>query len=162
MAFDVGTLAAGTSQTIYVTTSLSLNANTAQSALNNTAATSGTGLAPVNSNTVATDIVYPKLTKRVRNVTRGTAFGTNGAGYPGDVLEYCLDYNNFSSIVIPAWRITDSIPANTTYISGSATPAAVTFNPAPAGQFGQGQIVYGPIDLAPAASGSVCFSVKVN
>ncbi|MFC6618221.1 GEVED domain-containing protein [Deinococcus radiophilus] len=175
LAFNVGSLTAtepGRSAQIVVTANVNLAANTYQTALRNTAATSATGVSSTSSNEVKTDIVYPKLTKRVRNITQNVPTGPSGearygtavSGYPNDILEYCLDYRNYSSVPIEGWTLTDSVPANTTFVTGSQTPAAAQFVPEPAGDFQRGEVQFGPVNLAAGAtgSGSVCFRVEVD
>ncbi|ADY25395.1 conserved repeat domain protein [Deinococcus proteolyticus MRP] len=170
LAFSVGDLPItepGRSVQIVVTTNVKLQANTNQTALLNTASATASGLTPVSSGQVRTDVVYPKLTKRVRNVTQNKPVNPDGTaayssvsvdGFPGNVLEYCLDYRNHSSVSINNWTLTDSIPGNTTFVPDSQSPAAATFTAGP----GKGQIQYGPVTLTPGQSGSVCFRVKVD
>lgn len=166
LSFNVGDLTAvepGKSAQIVVTANANLLANTVQTALLNTAAAGATGLTPINSNQVRTDIVYPKLTKRVRNVTQNKpvdpttgapTYNTSGTGNPNDILEYCLDYHNYGSTSLTNWKLEDAIPANTTY-SGISTPM-------PGLTYDGSKVVYGPLTLAPGATGSVCFQVRIG
>ena len=39
-------------------------------------------------------------------------FGTNGAGRPGEVLEYCIDFKNYG-VAVAGFVISDSVPGNT-------------------------------------------------
>ena len=157
LSFSVGNLTAvepGKSAQIAVTANVNLAANTNQTALLNTAVATATGVTQTTSNQVRTDVIYPKLTKRVRNVTQNTAFGTTSGGYPNDILEYCLDYRNYGSTPLNNWKLEDTIPANTSFYSISTPMDGLTFDGS--------KIVYGPLTLAAGASGSVCFQVMIG
>lgn len=195
LSFNVGGLTAaepGKSVQIVVTVKVSLTANTTQNALLNTAAASASSVPQVTSNQVKTDVVYPKLTKQVRNVTQnkpvnpdGTAaYSMTGAdGLPGDVLEYCLNYMNYSSVALPTYKITDQVPGNTTALTSVAAyngqaillkrGATTTYLTAGAdsdggtltttgGTYGSGTLV-ADLDTLPAGeSGQVCFRVTIK
>ncbi|OWL96119.1 hypothetical protein CBQ26_10015 [Deinococcus indicus] len=129
------------------------------------------------------------LQKWVRNVTRGTPFGTQGGGQPGDTLEYCIAFRNEGGFVAANFALRDTIPANSL-----ALPGAYGTSPAPAGaplgvrlsaqqvQAGEftpagtdltaaadadaaslsaGGLTY-TTDLAAGAGGSVCFRTQVR
>lgn len=63
--------------------------------------------------TVDEAVVAPTLLKQVRNVTAGSAFGVSAQGLPGEVLEYCIVFNNrASNVALPEFQVADSVPAN--------------------------------------------------
>jgi uncharacterized repeat protein (TIGR01451 family) len=76
------------------------------------------------------------LNKTVRNVTAGEATGgTSNTAKSGDVLEYALTFTNLTGTGLSTTTISDTLPAQTTYVAGSATcsiaPAAgLTCTPA--------------------------------
>ncbi|MBZ9750776.1 DUF11 domain-containing protein [Deinococcus sp. HMF7604] len=81
----------------------------------NTASLSATGDTNAANNTsapVTTRFVLNEITKRVRNVTTNSAFGTSGGGKPGEVLEYCLDTTNLGGADLPGYALTDQVPGN--------------------------------------------------
>lgn len=89
---------------------------------------------------LATDLSAPVLTatKRVENVTRG---GDGGSAQPGDVLRYTVDVTNTGDDEAEGVTVADAAPAGTTAV----------------GAFG------GTIgSLAPGASASVTFDVRVG
>ena len=107
------------------------------------------------------------LAKSVRNVTQGTAAGTNNTARPGDVLEYTITYSNSGGAPLSAVVITDPTPAFTSFQSaacGAPLPAnitscAVTAQPA---VNASGSIVWTlGGSLAAGASGTVLYSVQV-
>ena len=116
--------------------------------------------------------------------------GTSGAdkAAPGDIIEYTITYINNGTVDAKNTIITDSIPANTTYVTGSmkingttiadglpnvlnadslTTEAGNTPNPAPRGsvvfRVGTGaSATLGGIITSGGGTGSVKFRVKVN
>ncbi|WP_064014254.1 DUF11 domain-containing protein [Deinococcus puniceus] len=52
------------------------------------------------------------LTKTVRNITQASATGTNVAGSPGDLLEYCVNFGNTGGAA-PNFVLKDALPAET-------------------------------------------------
>lgn len=116
--------------------------------------------------------------------------GTSGANLaaPGDLIEYTITYINNGTVNANNTIITDSIPANTTYVTGSmkingvtiadglpnvlnadslTTEAGNTANPAPRGSVvfrvgtGASATLGGTISSG-GGTGSVSFRVKVN
>lgn len=87
------------------------------------AASSGNNAIEVieKNNTDITTVVagFIQLTKTVRNVTAGTPANTANTAVPGDILEYVVDYSNVGSDTALDVILTDLVPANTTYVSGS-------------------------------------------
>jgi len=107
---------------------------------------------------------YAKLSKRVRNVTAGEDFDNSNEASPGDVLEYCIDYSNPSDNEILGATIHDPIPQQVQYVVGS-----LRLNGAPlsdASDNDAGEVVNEHVsvrlgNLAPLATGSVCFRVEI-
>jgi len=67
-------------------------------------------------------VAQPELTinKTVRNLTKGeTAFVKKNYAKPGDVLEYSVIVNNGGAGEAENLYLTDTIPANTSYVKGS-------------------------------------------
>lgn len=128
LTVNIGTLAAGASQIIYVVTNAVVSGNTNQSAYLNTASALADSVAQVSSNQVGTDVIYSKLLKQVHNL--GTApvasipqtspAWANTTTTPGEVLEHCIDFYNYSSMDLSSYIVEDAVPANTTYLAGSA------------------------------------------
>ena len=56
-----------------------------------------------------------ELSKRVANTTQGTDFSTVGEGEPGDVLEYCISYQNLGTQTLTQTRFSDPVPFFTTF-----------------------------------------------
>ena len=193
LSFNVGTLNAtepAKSAQIVIKASVVLNANTNQSALLNTASASATGVSAVTSNQVRTDIIYPKLTKTVQNITKGTPASTAlGGGLPSEKLEYCLNYFNYGSVALPAYTLTDQVPATTSALlgaydsvvggtvtgyglkltQGGTTTYLTSSADADGGQltssgggFGSGTLTLKLGNLPAGASGSACFQVTIR
>lgn len=78
-----------------------------------------------------------------------------GEVLPGDTIKYSLCYANEGNANLTGVVITDNIPVNTTYVSGSAIPAA-TYNEAAQ------TLTWNLGLLGPGASGCVTFEVTVN
>lgn len=68
------------------------------------------------------------LSKVVRNITTGGAFGVNNQAKSGDVLEYQITYSNNAASAITNMTINDTTPAYTTFVSSTTgtTPATLT------------------------------------
>ncbi|RIH88748.1 hypothetical protein Mlute_00536 [Meiothermus luteus] len=105
------------------------------------------------------------LTKEVRNVTQGTPFARSGAGRPGEVLEYCIAYQNLGSQPITGVVLTDPIPFFTLYQAGSlrlgGTPLTEAADSDP-GEVSGGVVRVQIGNLAAGAGGSVCYRVQVK
>jgi uncharacterized repeat protein (TIGR01451 family) len=108
------------------------------------------------------------LAKAVRNVTLGGAAGTSNTARPNDVLEYTVTYTNGGSGALNTIVITDATPAFTTFQSATCTaplPANLTACSATTqpGVGATGAIAWTLTgSLAPGATGSVVFVVRVN
>ncbi|WP_189069651.1 DUF11 domain-containing protein [Deinococcus radiotolerans] len=123
------------------------------------------------------------LEKWVRNVTRTGAFQKVSSGYPGDVVEYCINFVNVGGYAANGFTLVDSTPANTTIQLGaygagqgvrlSPTPVTGTSTQSPTGTnlTSAADTDAGTLDgtglryvtnLAVGANGSVCFQAKIN
>lgn len=56
----------------------------------------------------------------VKTVTNGTTTGTNVPAKPGDTLTYTVSYTNLTNATLSNYAMVDTIPANLTYVAGSA------------------------------------------
>src|SRR5207245_958638 len=72
-----------------------------------------------NTLTVRATVDLTTSTKAVRNVTTGA-----NVFLPGDVVEYTINLVNSGTQTATGITLTDPIPANLTFISGTAQPAA--------------------------------------
>ncbi|WP_291430164.1 DUF11 domain-containing protein [Deinococcus sp.] len=120
LSWDFADLAANATQVITVTattpTTATLASTPAVRSFTNTASVSSATTDPVSSNNSAaasTNTVYGNLIKEVRNVTKGTAFGTSGGGLPGEILEYCVGFENLGGAALPNFVIVDHVPGST-------------------------------------------------
>jgi uncharacterized repeat protein (TIGR01451 family) len=73
----------------------------------------------------STTVIANTLGKTVADITQGTAPGTTLTAVPGDVLEYVLTYTNYTGTALSNLQIADTVPANNTYVAGSATCVTV-------------------------------------
>ncbi len=182
VSFTLPDVAAGTTQTLTLLTKVNTQVNANQSAYLNRASVSASGLSAVTSVQVRTDVIYPRLRKTVQNITRGTQPGTTSEGLPGEVLEYCLAYDNFSSAVLPAYTITDQVPRDNNALvdaygpglgislsrpGGSSTLTAAADGDAgrlttAGGQYGQGSLTLSLGDLPAGESGQTCFRTTIR
>lgn len=107
-----------------------------------------------------------RLTKQVQNLTQGTPPSTGRAdGKPGEVLEYCIAYQNQSSAPITQVLLTDPIPFFTDYQPGTlrldATPLTDVAD-ADAGEVSGGLVRVRIGTLAAGAGGQVCYRVRIR
>lgn len=72
-------------------------------------------------NVVTAAIAVTKSSTVVSDPFNGT---TNPKSVPGAVIEYCLDVNNTGAATATGIVLTDAIPTNTTFVSGSIKVAA--------------------------------------
>jgi uncharacterized repeat protein (TIGR01451 family) len=107
-----------------------------------------------------------RLTKQVQNLTQGTPPSTGRAdGKPGEVLEYCIAYQNQSSAPITQVVLTDPIPFFTDYQSGTLRLNSILLTDAAdadAGEVGGGLVRVRIGTLAAGAGGQVCYRVKIR
>lgn len=74
------------------------------------------------TNTDITTVVagFIQLTKTVANKGQaGTTTASGATAIPGDILEYVINYENVGADTAYQVKLTDLIPANTTYVNGS-------------------------------------------
>ena len=121
------------------------------------------------------------LKKEVRNVTQGDAFGINNQAKSGETLEYRITYMNNGVSPIGTLSVNDTTPVYTRFVGAQAgsTPATLSacqkttpanLAPAPTVACAAAQAAGGTGALgwhftgvlAPGASGTVLFSVKVD
>ena len=121
------------------------------------------------------------LKKEVRNVTRSEAFGVRNQAKTGEVLEYRITYTNNGISPITSFKVNDTTPAFTAFVSATAgtTPSTLTgctkttpanASPAPAVGCASGQAAGGTGavgwtftgPLEPGATGLVLFQIMVN
>lgn len=72
-------------------------------------------------NVVTATIAVTKSSTVVSDPFNG---GTNPKAIPGAVIEYCIDVNNTGTAAASTIILTDAIPTNTTFVSGSIKSAA--------------------------------------
>jgi uncharacterized repeat protein (TIGR01451 family) len=73
----------------------------------------------------------------------------------GGNLTYTVSVRNTGTVAAPSVTVTDTIPANTTYVSGSATTTQGTFT-------GPDPLVFNVGDVAPGAVVTLTFQVTAN
>ena len=110
------------------------------------------------------------VTKRVRNVTQGGAFGVSSTGAPGDVLEYSIIFINPSSGMVGDVKVHDETPEYTTLDEATAVvqdPGGLDCQPAvPPGGGSAGYA--GPLrwdctgTMPPGDKGEVSFKVRID
>ena len=124
-----------------------------------------------------------KLDKKVRNCTAvaasscNTAFSATGTGQPGNILEYCIAYENIGSATANTVVLTDLVPSNTTadlsgygegkgvsYMASGATTATFLTSAADtdSGALTASQLTMNVGSLAQGGKGQVCFRAKIN
>ncbi|ULH14488.1 GEVED domain-containing protein [Deinococcus sp. KNUC1210] len=125
VTWNLGTVAANATQTLTVTVTTPSVA--AVGAGNKTLTNTATVAAPNDTNstnntgTATTNLILGTLSKTVQNVKTGSTVGTTGTGLPGDVLEYCIGFQNQGSVDLPSFQITDSVPSNVTALRTGGT-----------------------------------------
>ncbi|MFN8510486.1 MAG: DUF11 domain-containing protein [Deinococcaceae bacterium] len=119
--WTVGSVPVGA--TVTLTMNVRVTADPPSQVVTNTAQvwTSGQLDPDVSNNSSSVDLVANPilLTKSVRNVTQGTAEATSSSGKPGDILEYCIDYANTSSIPLNNLTVRDTVPGQVDYLADS-------------------------------------------
>ncbi|RIH85006.1 hypothetical protein Mterra_01824 [Calidithermus terrae] len=107
-----------------------------------------------------------RLTKQVQNLTQGTPPSTGRAdGRPGEVLEYCIAYQNQSASPVTQVVLTDPIPFFTDYQAGTLRLGASPLTDAAdadAGEVSGGLVRVRIGTLAAGAGGQVCYRVKIR
>ena len=198
LTWSLGSLASGASQilTVVVTapSTATLASTPAARTLTNTATVSTTTPEsnPDNSASAVTQMVDAALTKTVKNVTQNTAVGTTGGGRPGEVLEYCIAFENIGAVALPNFVVTDQVPGNTNAQTGGydaeeasaatgfgvkltrgTTPPTTSYFTSAAdtdvgalsstgGSFGRGTMTVNLGALTVGDQGSVCFRTAIR
>jgi uncharacterized repeat protein (TIGR01451 family) len=119
----------------------------------------------VTDTTTIASIGNLKLGKTVRNVTTGTTASTSNVGLPGQVLEYCIDYNNLGITNVSNVIVRDPVPFFTTYFLGS-----ITFNglglsdasDADAGEIIANVVIVRAGTVIPGGTGLVCYRTSIK
>lgn len=187
LVFSAGTLNVtepGQSARIVITVTGALSANTNQAALLNTATATATGVSTVTSNQVRTDVVYSRLFKQVHNLGSAPAaaipqvapaWSSTSGGLPGEILEYCIDFRNHGTVTLSSFSVADGVPANTTYVAGSAAllrgsmqaPGTSWVNipvttPAASVGFDGTTVTASNLVVPPGETGTMCFRVRIS
>jgi len=181
-SWTLGTVAGGSTTTLTLTgtapLAASVETNSGPASLANTATTQGNETEVVtanNSSTTTAQLVYPKLSKRVRNVTQTGAFGTVGTGKPNEVLEYCIDFKNYG-VAVASFVVSDTVPSNTTanlssygvglglqVVRGGVTTTRTSIGTdADGGSLSSAALSLDLGTLAAGESGSVCFQASIR
>ncbi|WP_407540290.1 tandem-95 repeat protein [Deinococcus radiomollis] len=182
VSWTLGNVANGATVTLTLTgtapTAASVETNSGPASLVNTASTQANETEVVTANNTASttsQLVYPKLIKRVRNVTQSGAFGTVGTGKPGEALEYCIDFKNYG-VAVANFVISDTVPSNTSaalsaygsglglqVVRGGATTTRTSSNAdADGGSLSTSALSLDLGTLAAGESGSVCFQANIR
>jgi uncharacterized repeat protein (TIGR01451 family) len=118
----------------------------------------------LTSASVTTTFTAAALAKQVANITQSLGPGTSVNANPGDILEYTLTFTNRRAFPIQSFALSDTIPANDTYVAASATcvttPNPLTCAPSQAG--GVVTFTYSGGSLAVNGTIVAKFRVKVN
>ncbi|HEX3464643.1 MAG TPA: hypothetical protein VHS78_11400 [Candidatus Elarobacter sp.] len=87
----------------------------------------------LTSGSVTTTFTAAALSKQVANITESIGPGTSISAKPGDVLEYTLTFTNRRAFAIQSFSISDTVDANSSYVTSSATcvttPGPLTCTP---------------------------------
>ena len=181
VSWTLGTVAAGSSVVLTLTgtapTAASIETSNGPASLTNAASTVANEAEVVTSNNSASTVsqlVYPRLSKRVRNVTTLGAFGTTGTGKPAEILEYCIDFRNYG-VAVATFVISDTVPTNTNadlsgYGAGlglQVTRGGVTTRTSTSGDIDGGSLSAAALSLdlgtlAAGESGGVCFRAGIK
>lgn len=125
VTLPVETVTTGTASATYTTTvgctgDTTLATAAAPQTVTISASSTAQGTTCTYTNTAANATADITLDKYVRNTNNADEkFNkTAGTGYPGNVLQYCIAYTSKGS-ALPNFKLTDLIPANTTYVDSS-------------------------------------------
>jgi uncharacterized repeat protein (TIGR01451 family) len=119
----------------------------------------------VKDTTTISSAASLKLAKTVRNVTTGAVASTSGAGTPGQILEYCIDYNNLGIGSVSSVVVRDPVPFFTTYFVGSITLNGLALTDAvdaDAGEFVANVVVVRAGVVLPGGTGVVCYRTTIK
>ncbi len=134
-----------------VTVSFDVKVNEDEAIVANTAVVRD-GVNTYHTNEVVNHTVEKPLVKEVFAPADLTANVDGKKVYAGDELQYQISFTNVSADAVDI-KITDKIPANTTYVAGSADNGGVYAN---------GEIVWDIQDVPAWTTVSVAFKVTVN
>lgn len=119
----------------------------------------------VTDTTLVAELGRGELVKRVRNLTRpGAAAGQASDAYPGEQLEYCLDYRNAGGLPLNALRLSDDLPAPLLYVPGTLTRDGAALTDLAGDDDGAvtGRHVEVRLDTLEAGqAGTVCFAARM-
>ena len=119
----------------------------------------------VTDTTTIASIGNLKLGKTVRNVTTGTTAATSNVGLPGQVLEYCIDYNNLGITNVSNVIVRDPVPFFTTYFLGSITLNGLGLSDAAdadAGEIVANVVIVRAGTVSPGGTGLVCYRTTIR
>ncbi|HEX3549904.1 MAG TPA: hypothetical protein VHT53_05980 [Candidatus Elarobacter sp.] len=118
----------------------------------------------LTTNSITTTFTVAALAKQVANITQSLGPGTSVNANPGDTLEYTLTFTNRRAFAIQSFALSDTIPANDTYVAASATcvttPGPLTCTPSQSA--GVVTFTYSGGSLAVNGTIVAKFRVKVN
>ena len=113
-------------------------------------------------------VVAPAATV-IKSVRLLTDADGNGLPSPGDTISWTISYANTGTIPIPGSEITDTLPANTTLVAGSASVVGAnlaspvpTGNPGFTGAPGGTNLTAAAFSLAPGGVVTVAYNVTIN
>ncbi|ADV66609.1 DUF11 domain-containing protein [Deinococcus maricopensis] len=137
-----------------------------------------------NAAQAQTNTVYVKLSKLVRNVSRGGMFALAADGKPGETLEYCISAQNLGGGDARGLTLRDAVPANTAALldgygaglgvlyvtggvaAGSGTPTGTALTSSSAdtdsASLSSAGMNVGPTTLAAGAQAAVCFRASIK
>ncbi|WP_337843842.1 hypothetical protein [Thermus sp.] len=115
-----------------------------------------------------------RLSKEVRNLTQGGPFGRSAQARPGEVLEYCIAYQNLGTAPVTNVALADPIPFFTDLVlgayggrdlrwtQGSTVQDLTAAQDSDAGHVAAGVVYLQVGSLNPGESGSLCYRVQVR
>lgn len=177
LTLSLGSLNANETRTVTINVQARIQANVNQSAYVNTATATAAGTPAVSSEKVRTDVVYSKLSKHFQSlgVTPGSDIPRlpgnwliKGSAWPGDTLEYCIDFFNYSSLPLNRYALIDRVDAHLNIVPNSWVVRQGTHeNPGPALPDAtvtvSGNVLEVKVpNLAAGASGTLCFRATVK
>ena len=144
VTWTIGTLASGAGGLLSVTVRAQEGLAEGTSLFNTAVITSDQGMTAAASVTTAVGSASNLVLEKS---------GAGSTVAPGGTILYTLSYRNIGNLAARAVRITDDIPAGTSYVAGSAT--------AP-GMLSGGSLTWDLGDVAPGARGELSFAVRVS
>ncbi len=144
LSWSLGDLDAGASGTLEVVVRLDDVFPSGSTTISNVAEVSALDATTVTSDPAVTEVAAEPIIVVVKSVDRATAS-------PGDELQYTLTYRNDGDGIATSMIISDTIPANTSYVSGSG-----------AALFDGVTVSWTLATLSPGESGAVTFDVTLD